>query len=237
MNTLPEVEDTAGEDSCEPTSKKQVKKLGPVATYFTLIKGFVCVGILYLPNNFYNGGAVFSLLVFVFSGFFTLFCTHKLIEVRERTGYRNFGEMANKIIGPHGKHLINFILSGAQLGFCCAFIYVVVESFYELFNHGLHIHVSRSVFGLCCLLLFSCLAYVRKLEVFASTHVFADIMIALTLVAVVYYGSTEMHSNGNRLSEIPLINSKFYDSFGFAIFAFEGIGTVLPIQDITAKPE
>ena len=32
--------------------KQAVEKLGAVGTYFTLLKGFVCSSILYLPKNF-----------------------------------------------------------------------------------------------------------------------------------------------------------------------------------------
>jgi hypothetical protein len=49
-----------------------VEKLGPVATYFTLIKGFICTGCLYLPKSaFVNGGWFFALLSMTLSGFLT----------------------------------------------------------------------------------------------------------------------------------------------------------------------
>jgi hypothetical protein len=35
---------------------KKVKKLGTMATFFTLIKGFIATGCLYLPKSFVNGG-------------------------------------------------------------------------------------------------------------------------------------------------------------------------------------
>lgn len=39
-----------------------VKKLSDLATFFTLVKGFVATGVLFLPNGFYNGGWFFSIV-------------------------------------------------------------------------------------------------------------------------------------------------------------------------------
>ena len=85
---------------------------------------------------------------------------------------------------------------------------------------------------------FTLLCFVRKIEVFASTHLFADIMIVLTLIIVVIYGAIEMTKNGNQVSTVPFINSDTYtDAIGFSVYCFEGIGVILPVQDITANPE
>tara|TARA_B110000285_G_scaffold214746_1_gene260439 strand:+ start:223 stop:435 length:213 start_codon:yes stop_codon:yes gene_type:complete len=47
--------------------KQAVEKLGAVGTYFTLLKGFVCSSILYLPKNFMNGGWMFTSGCLIFS--------------------------------------------------------------------------------------------------------------------------------------------------------------------------
>ena len=59
-----------------------VKKLGPVQTMFTLIKGFISMGFLFIPNGFYMGGMVFSCCAFVFAGAFTLISLLKLVKLR-----------------------------------------------------------------------------------------------------------------------------------------------------------
>lgn len=35
-------------------------KIGPVKTFFTLLKGFVAAGVLFLPKGWVNGGWLFS---------------------------------------------------------------------------------------------------------------------------------------------------------------------------------
>jgi proton-coupled amino acid transporter len=78
---------------------------------------------------------------------------------------------------------------------------------------------------------------VRKIEIFAATHVFADLMILLALIILVVYGSINLSKNG-RNTGVPFINEKtFTDAIGFSVYAFEGIGMILPVQDITKNPD
>lgn len=60
----------------------EIEKLGPMATIFTLFKGIVASGILYLPTSFVNGGSLFSAVALIFSLVFTLYCIKLLLEVR-----------------------------------------------------------------------------------------------------------------------------------------------------------
>ena len=46
-------------------------KIGPVGTFFTLVKGFVASGILFLPKGWRNGGWLFSSVTLFFSSIFT----------------------------------------------------------------------------------------------------------------------------------------------------------------------
>jgi proton-coupled amino acid transporter len=85
--------------------------------------------------------------------------------------------------------------------------------------------------------LFAALCFVRKIEVFAITHVFADVMIVLALVIITIYGCINLKDKG-RNTGVPFFNAKTYtDAIGFSVYAFEGIGMILPVQDITSKPE
>lgn len=63
------------------TSEMQAvtKKLGPVATYFALLKGFVAIGFLWTPKSYLNGGWLFSLFCIFLSFFITYYCLVKLL--------------------------------------------------------------------------------------------------------------------------------------------------------------
>lgn len=56
-----------------------VKKLGVYETYFSLLKGFIAIGILYMPKNCRNGGWLFTLISMIISFFITYYSVLKLI--------------------------------------------------------------------------------------------------------------------------------------------------------------
>ena len=64
-------------------------------------------------------------------------------------------------------------------------------------------------------------------------------MIVVALVTIIAYGSQKMINEGTtQIDTIPFMNSKTYsDAIGFSVYAFEGIGIILPVQDITANPD
>ena len=53
-------------------------------TYFTLVKGFVCTAILYLPESFYKGGWLFSTISITVSLILNLISMNLLLEVRDK---------------------------------------------------------------------------------------------------------------------------------------------------------
>lgn len=66
----------------EEITVKHIKKLSNCETFFTLIKGFVCTGCLYLPKSaFVNGGWLFASFCMVVSAFLTMYCASLLLEV------------------------------------------------------------------------------------------------------------------------------------------------------------
>jgi proton-coupled amino acid transporter len=100
------------------------------------------------------------------------------------------------------------------------------------------IDLDRNYYAMGCIFLFAALCFVRRIEVFAITHVFADLMIVLALIILVTYGCLHIKENGGRHTDVPFINEKtFTDAIGFSVYAFEGIGMILPVQDITKNQE
>jgi proton-coupled amino acid transporter len=89
----------------------------------------------------------------------------------------------------------------------------------------------------CFAILFP-MVMVRKIETYAKFHVFGDAMIFLTVFTCMGYATHSITTNGWMAQGLPLFNkSKWPNIIGFAVYSFEGIGVILPIQDITADPE
>ena len=66
--------------------KEEVKKLGPVATAFTVFKSYVATGVLYMPNQFYVSGWLFTAIMLLISLAMNLYSCKLLLEVHDVTG-------------------------------------------------------------------------------------------------------------------------------------------------------
>lgn len=108
-------------------ASKNVKKLGPIATCFTIFKGFVATGILYVPKDFYNGGYIFSPVTLIASLIVTLYCAKLLLTVNDRVGGGSFPEMGFKAYGKPGKIFVEIVLVASQFGFCTAYVYFIAS--------------------------------------------------------------------------------------------------------------
>mmetsp|Transcript_3071 Transcript_3071/g.4143 ORF Transcript_3071/g.4143 Transcript_3071/m.4143 type:complete len:104 (-) Transcript_3071:1095-1406(-) len=93
---------------------------------FTIFKGFVCTGILYIPGDFIIGGYGWSAITVLFCLLLTLYCSTLLIEVYEKVG-GSLPEIGMKTYGKPGKILVDVSLFSSQFGFVTAYIYFITS--------------------------------------------------------------------------------------------------------------
>jgi len=79
----------------------------------------------------------------------------------------------------------------------------------------------------------------RKIEKFNIFHVFGDLVVLITIFSVVFFACKTIYEQGGANLEgiQPINQTMFLNSIGFSIFVFEGIPVVLPLMDVTEKPE
>jgi solute carrier family 36 (proton-coupled amino acid transporter) len=78
---------------------------------------------------------------------------------------------------------------------------------------------------------------VRKIEKFAWTHLLADALILLTTVVILVYALIHLSKKGWG-EGVELINSQTWlTMIGSAVYSYEGIGVILPLLEVTEKPE
>ena len=81
------------------------------------------------------------------------------------------------------------------------------------------------------------LVMVRRIEVFAATHIFADIMIIITIVTIFIYAGIDLNKEGIQMEGIEPVGELWADAIGFSVYTYEGIGVVLPIREVTADKD
>lgn len=77
------------------------------------------------------------------------------------------------------------------------------------------------------------MCWVRRIETFNITHIFADFIIFATVVVIFVFCGLFVSKFGWAEQPQLINDSKFMNIIGFAIYAYEGIGVVIPVMEIT----
>jgi len=78
---------------------------------------------------------------------------------------------------------------------------------------------------------------VRKIEVFANFHVFGDILIIITILVIFAYAFYEVHVHGWVTEGHTAITPLWANAIGFSVYAFEGVGMILPVREVTENKD
>ena len=238
-------EDGWGEDSALLTPgkrkrKRKTKEAGtgsPMGAAMLLLKSFVGTGVLFLPRAYLNGGMMFSNIVLLLIAIFSYYCFILLVSVRLKVK-ASFGDMGGIIFGKHFRNMINFSLVISQIGFSSAYIVFVGENLQAFIEAVSACKTSIDIKWviLMQMVIFLPLSLYRNINHIQKMALAADLFILLGLVYIYFYDvKTIVHQGG--ISDIQDFNPKDWTLFiGTAIFTFEGIGLIIPIQGSMKDP-
>lgn len=232
-------EDGWGEDSALLTPgkrrrKRKTKEAGkgsPMGAAMLLLKSFVGTGVLFLPRAYLNGGMAFSNAVLLVIAIMSYYCFILLVSTRLKVK-ASFGDMGGLIYGDKFRNMINFSLVISQIGFSSAYIVFVGENLQAFIEAVSHCKTSIDIKWviLMQMVIFLPLSLYRNINHIQKMALAADLFILLGLVYIYFYDvKTIVHQGG--ISDIQNFNPKDWTLFiGTAIFTFEGIGLIIPIQ-------
>ena len=210
---------------------KSAGKATPTGAALLLLKSFVGTGVLFLPRAFLNGGMVFSNVVLLGVAALSYYCFVLLVTTRLRVEH-SFGDMGLALYGRWLRNLINFSLVISQIGFSSAYIVFVSENLqaFVLAVSGCRVHIPIQYMILMQLIIFLPLSLYRNINHIQKLALVADVFILLGLVYLYYFDlATMVRQHG--AADIVNLNAKDWTLFvGTAIFTFEGIGLIIPIQ-------
>jgi len=218
-------------------------------TIIHLLKGNIGTGILAMPDAIRNSGLVVGTLGLVILSVLCVSCMHMLVNcahtlgVRTRRPYMTYADVAEYAFstsGPNGKLfssaariIINIFLCITQLGFCCVYFVFVAQNLQLVIGHhfgpvDLHVMMAITLFPM--LLLCS----IRNLKYLSPISMLANILQMVGLGLVFFYLLQDLPGTWERKAYADWKQYPLY--FGTAIYAFEGIGVVLPLENQMRTP-
>lgn len=221
--------------------KIQSGDAGMTKTFFTLLKAFIGTGIMFLPKAFRNGGIVFSSITLLTVSVVTTICFRLLLQCRLKYGGGGYGELGEIVVGPKFRSLVLASITLSQLGFVCAGLIFTAENWLAFLNAVTFGHTDQP-FGTNALIAIQFvvlipMALIRNISKLGPAALLADLFIGIGLVYIWYYDISSLSSIGMNPSVTFFNPSSFTLTIGSAIFTFEGIGLILPIQSSMKQPE
>ncbi|GAA5876473.1 hypothetical protein JCM1840_005549 [Sporobolomyces johnsonii] len=224
------------------TSKKRASSVGPhgdatvTQAVMMLLKSFVGTGVLFLGKAFYNGGILFSTIVLCFIAMISLYSFLLLVETRLVVPH-SFGDIGGVLYGKYMRWAILFSIVLSQIGFVAAYTIFVSQNLQAFFMAvtNCRTYISIPYLIMAQLVIFLPLAMIRNIQKLSGTALVAD---AFILFGLVYIFSNEISVLVDHgIAKVALFNSKDFPLLiGTAVFAFEGIGLIIPITESMKDP-
>uniref|UniRef100_A0A3Q3FAE7 Solute carrier family 36 member 1 n=1 Tax=Labrus bergylta TaxID=56723 RepID=A0A3Q3FAE7_9LABR len=158
-----------------------------------------------------------------------------------------------------GKQTVNLFLIITQLGFCCVYFVFLSDNIKQVVEaanattFSCHMNLTNQtqvlvpsfdsrLYMLCFLPPFILLVFTPNLKYLAPLSLIANLVMTASLILIYFYSltvSTRFIPTSTTPIDLPKVGrAKDYPLFfGTAIFAFEGIGVVLPLENKMQRPQ
>lgn len=212
------------------------KKTSSIKAFFLLVKAFIGTGVLFLPKAFSNGGLIFSIILLFLFSILSYYCYLVLSQSTIKTGITSFAELGNSLYGKTFKYLILISIILSQIGFVAAYTVFTAENLKAFVKNTINVNFPLYYYVIFETIFFIPMSLIRNITKLSLAALLANIFILSGIITIVFYTSKDLIVNGP--SKINNFNSDNWSLFiGVAIFAFEGIGLIIPVQQSMKHPE
>nr|XP_043631852.1 amino acid transporter AVT3A [Erigeron canadensis] len=234
----------------KPSSQKHLSS--NFKTFANVFIAIVGAGVLGLPYTFKRTGYATGTLTVFAVAYFTNHCMLLLVKTRKKlesvNGFskiNSFGDLGFVVAGPIGRSAVDVMIVLSQAGFCVSYLIFVSNTLVNIFDLELVNGVSNfRVFGLSAKTFYIWLCFpfqlglnaIPTLTHLAPISIFADI-VDIGAMGVVMVEEVMIYVNSSNVLKAFGGFSVFFYGLGVAVYAFEGIGMVLPLESETAKKD
>lgn len=222
-------------------SRRKQRKATTFKAVLLLLKSFVGTGVLFLPRAFHNGGWAFSTAFLLFCALASSLCFILLISTKNKMGVNGYGDLGKALYGDKMRFMILLSIALSQVGFSAAYTVFTATNLKVFCENALAVPVDSvplSAYIVLQALIFIPLSLTRNITKLSGTALVADLFILLGLLYVYYYPAVYIAKHGIASDTILFFNRMDWSLFiGTAIFTFEGIGLLIPIQESMKNPQ
>ncbi|MBN3293727.1 S36A1 protein, partial [Polypterus senegalus] len=234
-------------------------------TLVHLLKGNIGTGLLGLPLAVKNAGIVVGPISLLIMGIVAVHCMDILVKcshhlsTKMRKPFMDYGDAMQYglEVGPipflrrhsiWGRWIVDLFLIITQLGFCCVYFVFLTDNVKQVVqaangttttcNYNETVVLSPTfdsrLYMLCFLPFIILLVFIRNLKYLAPWSLAANVAMLISLIMIYQYIVRGIHYPVTLPYEASFKTYPLF--FGTAIFAFEGIGVVLPLENKMQKP-
>lgn len=215
--------------------------MGNTSAFIITLKSFVGVGILTIPFAVQKGGFVLGPVSILIVAFLSHHCMELLLHLGETTCSAetvSFGTLGMQICGRWAKVLVESCLVVTQYACAITDLIFIVESMRDVLCHETHGVVCPTKSSVCTwvLVFLLPLTWLRSLNLLTVPVLMSNLALFSGISWVSYCNTEQLVSAGVAPGVVAFNWAELPVLFGCAVFSFEGIGLVLPIQLAMAEP-
>ncbi|XP_078045238.1 proton-coupled amino acid transporter-like protein pathetic [Augochlora pura] len=217
-----------------------------------MLKSSLGTGILAMPNAIRNGGLLIGSIGTIVIGFICAHCVHILVRSshvlckRTKTPQMTYAETAEAafLYGPKpvrpfaniSRIFVKTALCCTYVGGSCVYVVFVATSIEQVAKFYSDAEISSRYYILALLPAVLLLGQIRNLKYMVPISMVANACMMAGFAITLYYIFRDIH--------MPPTNVKLFSSvsqlptfFATVIFAIEGIGVVMPVENSMRNPE
>ncbi|KAL3377765.1 hypothetical protein AABB24_003927 [Solanum stoloniferum] len=218
----------------------------PSKTFANVFIAIVGAGVLGLPYTFKRTGWVMGSIMLFSVAFLTYYCMMLLVYSRRKVESHikaakisSFGDLGFAVCGPVGRLSVDLMIILSQAGFCVSYLIFVANTLAYLFSYSIAKPDPKILgFSPKAMYIWGCFPFqlglnsVPTLTLLAPLSIFADI-VELGAMGVVMVEDVMIYLQNRPVLEMFGGFNVFFYGLGVAVYAFEGIGMVLPLESET----
>ncbi|KAK4758479.1 hypothetical protein SAY87_019780 [Trapa incisa] len=206
-------------------------------TFANVFIAIVGAGVLGLPYCFKRTGWIMGVLMIFFVAALAYHCMMLLVHTRcklesisELPKISSFGDLGFAVCGPIGRTVVDVMILLSQFGFCVSYLIFIADTLANLY-------FGSNIWGIssASLCIWGCFPFqlglnsIKTLTHLAPLSIFADVV---DLGAMGIVMAEELGMIAEKMPKVRAFAgpSMFFYGMGLAVYSFEGVGMVLPLE-------